>query len=105
MKLAFPFLTLGSAFGALMVFAAPGVANTMPQADPAGQSAEAQLRDLTGPDQTLIIKGETTDQVTLTGVTNVRENVDLPSGRFDIYTLGNNGATVILEDDVSRTVV
>jgi hypothetical protein len=63
------------------------------------------LRDLTGPDQTLTIKGETTDQVTLTGVTNVRENVDLPTGRFDIYTLGNNGATVILEDDVSRTVV
>jgi hypothetical protein len=69
--------------------------------------SEAQLHDLTGPDQTLLIKGESTDQVTLTGVTQVRQDVDLHGDgrRFDIYSLGNNGATVILEDDLSRTVV
>ena len=62
MKLAFPFLTLGSAFGALMVFAAPGVANTMPQADPAGQSAEVQLRDLAQLLQFAEAEGEDDDE-------------------------------------------
>jgi hypothetical protein len=64
-----------------------------------------QLEALTGPDQQLIIKGETTDQVTLQNVTNLQNDVTINGQRYDIYTLGNNGAQVLLEDDVSRTVI
>jgi hypothetical protein len=64
-----------------------------------------QLESLTGPDQRLIVKGESTDQVTLRNVTNVQDDVVINGQRYDIYTLGNNGAQVLLEDDVSRTVI
>jgi large repetitive protein len=61
-----------------------------------------QLEALTGPDKTLLIKGESTDTVTLSGVTSVQHNQVINGGVYDIYTLGDNGARVILEDDVSR---
>jgi hypothetical protein len=64
-----------------------------------------QLEALTGPDQRLLVMGETTDQVSLQNVTNVQNDVTINGQRYDIYTLGNNGAQVLLEDDVSRTVI
>lgn len=64
-----------------------------------------QLEALTGPDQQLIVKGEATDQVSLQNVTNMQNDVTINGQRYDIYTLGNNGAQVLLEDDVSRTVI
>ena len=66
-----------------------------------------QLESLTGPDQQLIVKGEATDQVTLHNVTHQEHNVrDAVTGQvYDIYTLGDSGARILLEDDVSRTVI
>ena len=66
-----------------------------------------QLESLTGPDQQLIVKGEATDQVTLHNVTHQEHNVrDAVTGQvYDIYTLGDSGARVLIEDDVSRTVI
>jgi hypothetical protein len=66
-----------------------------------------QLEALTGPDQQLIVKGESTDQVTLRNVTREEHNVrDAVTGQvYDIYTLGDSGARILLEDDVSRTVL
>ncbi|NBE07236.1 hypothetical protein GU920_06795 [Rhodobacter sp. CCP-1] len=66
---------------------------------------EDQLRALTGPDQTLVIKGEATDQVTLANVTGVQQNVTVNGAVYDIYTLGSSGAQVLLEDDLTRTVI
>ena len=66
--------------------------------------SESQLLQLTGPDQTLLIKGESTDRVTLQGVTGVRDDVTINGAVYDIYTLGSHGATVLLEDDVTRVV-
>ncbi len=64
-----------------------------------------QLEQLTGPDQTLVIKGESTDQVTLENVTNVQHNQTINGALYDIYTLGDSGARVMIEDDVTRTVI
>ena len=64
-----------------------------------------QLESLTGPDQTLIIKGDGNDMVTLRDVNgpSVRETIN--GQVYDIYTLGDSGARILLEDDVSRTVI
>jgi len=64
-----------------------------------------QLEAITGPDERLFIRGEASDSVTLHNVTAVRENVTVNGQIYDIYTLGNNGAQVLLEDDVTRTVI
>lgn len=66
---------------------------------------DRQLESLTGPDERLFVRGEASDQVTLQNVTGVRENVVVNGQIYDIYTLGNNGAQVLLEDDVTRTVI
>lgn len=60
-----------------------------------------QLEALTGPDRTLFIKGEADDVVTLSNVTKVEADQMIGNQRYDIYTLGDNGARVILEDDVT----
>lgn len=64
-----------------------------------------QLESLVGPDNQLVIRGEHTDHVTLQNVTSQRENVLINGQLYDIFTLGTNGAQVLLEDDVSRTVI
>lgn len=66
--------------------------------------SESQILSLTGPDKTLMVKGEVTDHVTLDGVTSVRNDVTVDGKVYDIYTLGSSGATVMLEDDLARTV-
>ena len=48
---------------------------------------------------TLMVKGEVTDHVTLDGVTSVRNDVTVDGKVYDIYTLGSQGAQVLLEDD------
>lgn len=64
-----------------------------------------QLEALTGPDQTLIIKGDGNDTVTLRDVMGpaVRETIN--GQAYDIYTLGDSGARILLEDDVHRLVI
>ena len=64
-----------------------------------------QLESLTGPDQALIIKGDGNDTVTLRDVNGqpVRETIN--GQAYDIYTLGDSGARILLEDDVHRLVI
>lgn len=64
---------------------------------------EEQLLSLTGPDKTLLIKGGPDDVVTLQNVTNVQNDQTINGAVYDIYTLGNSGVRILLEDDVSRT--
>ncbi|MBD1206028.1 MAG: hypothetical protein H9533_18080 [Rhodobacteraceae bacterium] len=66
---------------------------------------EDQLLALTGPDKTLLIKGEDTDQVTIADVTRVQHNQLINGTLYDVYTLGTSGAQILLEDDVSRNTI
>ena len=66
---------------------------------------EDQLLALTGPDKTLLIKGEDTDQVTIADVTQVQHNQVINGTLYDVYTLGTSGAQILLEDDVSRNTI
>lgn len=65
----------------------------------------AQLEALVGPDKQLFVTGDASDIVTLQNVSSVRENATVNGQIYDIYTLGSNGAHVLVEDDVSRLIV
>lgn len=65
----------------------------------------AQLEALVGPDKQLFIVGDASDTVTLQNVSSVRENATVNGQLYDIYTLGSNGAQVLIEDDVSRLII
>jgi hypothetical protein len=65
---------------------------------------EAQLRDLTGPDARLVVKGGADDTVTVAdaAATGATEMID--GERYSVYTLGTSGATLLLDDDIRTTI-
>jgi hypothetical protein len=65
---------------------------------------EAQLTALTGPDQQLIVKGGRDDSVTMIGAVATGQTIRIDGERYDIFTLGSSGASVLLDDDI-RTVI
>jgi large repetitive protein len=65
---------------------------------------EAQLTAITGPDKRLVISGDADDQVTMTGAVDSGANVSLNGQTYSVYTLGNQGATVLLDDDIQRVI-
>lgn len=65
----------------------------------------AQLEALVGPDKQIFVVGDVSDTVTLQSVSSVRENTTLNGKIYDIYTLGSNGAQVLIEDDVSKLII
>jgi hypothetical protein len=60
---------------------------------------EAQLRELTGPDQTLMVKGDANDTVTATGAVDTGANATVDGQTYSIYTLGE-GTKLLLDDDI-----
>lgn len=65
---------------------------------------EAQLRDLTGPDNRLIVKGGADDTVTLQNAAATGQFETIDGQRYAVFSLGTGGATVLLDDDI-RTVL
>ena len=65
---------------------------------------ESQLRSLTGPDQRLIVKGGEDDTVTLTGGKATGQTTMIDGERYAIFTLGNAGASVLLDDDIRAVI-
>lgn len=65
---------------------------------------EAQLRDLTGPDNRLMVKGGEDDTVTMTGAVATGQSEVIDGQRYAIYTLGSGDATLLLDDDIQTVV-
>lgn len=63
----------------------------------------AQLQAVTGPDQRMIIHGETDDRVSLQGATLTGRHTEPDGQTYAVYTLG--GSTVFVDEDVNRTVI
>ncbi len=65
---------------------------------------EAQINSLTGADKTLTISGGADDSVTMTGAADTGNNVTIDGQTYSVYTLGNQGATVLLDDEIQRVI-
>jgi large repetitive protein len=65
---------------------------------------EAQIRSLTGADKTLTISGGADDSVTMSGAVDTGNNVTVDGQTYSVYTLGNQGATILLDDDIQKTI-
>ena len=66
---------------------------------------EEQLKALTGPDQQLIIKGDSGDIVAMEGATATGETETIGGQRYTVYTLGDDGASILLDEDISATLM
>ena len=63
---------------------------------------EAQLQAMTGPDQTLIIQGDSADRVTALGAEDTGQNTTIAGRSYSIYTLGDDGASLIIDDQITQ---
>ena len=61
-----------------------------------------QLQSITGPDQQLVVKGDTDDHVTLIGGTNSGTTQNIDGETYKLYTLGS-GTSVLIDDDILTT--
>ena len=64
---------------------------------------EAQLKAITGPDHSLIIKGGADDTVTLIGGVATTTTKDINGETYKLYMLGT-GASVLIDDDITTSL-
>jgi large repetitive protein len=65
---------------------------------------DAQIRSLTGADHRITIAGDADDRVTMLGAVDTGNNVTIADQVYSVYTLGNLGTTILLDDDIQRTI-
>lgn len=60
---------------------------------------EAQLRNLTGPDHQLVIRGDVDDTVNIVGGVDTHQTQVIDGETYHLYTLGT-GASLLIDDDI-----
>ncbi len=63
-----------------------------------------QLETLSNNSNELAIRGGSDDTVTITGANNTGESVDIAGETYDIYTLGDEGGTLYINDDINVVI-
>ncbi len=62
---------------------------------------EAQIKELSDTSDTLTIHGGSDDQITVTDATKTNQTVDIEGEAYDVYTVGNDGVTLIVDQDIN----
>ncbi len=62
---------------------------------------ETQIRDLSDTSDTLTIHGGSDDEVTLQDATLTTQTVDIEGETYDIYTVGDDGVTLVIDQDIN----
>ncbi|SFK68588.1 Ig-like domain-containing protein [Shimia haliotis] len=65
---------------------------------------EAQIRDLSDTSDTLTIHGGSDDQVTVSGAQSTGQTVDIEGEVYDVYTIGDDGVTLVIDQDINVIV-
>ena len=65
---------------------------------------EAQIRGLTGADHRITVAGGADDTVTMTGAVDTGTNVTIENQVYSVYTLGSQGASILLDDDIQKVI-
>ena len=66
---------------------------------------DTQLKNMTGPDNTLIIKGDGLDDVRLDGDFSSTGTQTIDGQTYTIYTLGDNSASILVDTDIHTQVI
>ena len=65
---------------------------------------ESQIRELSDTSDTLTIHGGTDDSVTVQGATLTGQTVDIEGETYDVYTVGDDGVTLVIDQDITVTI-
>ncbi|MGD9916775.1 MAG: beta strand repeat-containing protein, partial [Paenirhodobacter sp.] len=66
---------------------------------------ESQLEAITGPENTLIIQGDSADHVTAIGAEDTGGDTVIGGHTYSIYTLGDDGASLIIDDNITNLTI
>ncbi|MFD2172913.1 Ig-like domain-containing protein [Rhodobacter lacus] len=66
---------------------------------------ETQLMQLTGADHSLVVSGDSQDHVTALGAHDSGMDTVIGGESYSIYTLGTEGATLILDNDITNLTI
>jgi len=66
---------------------------------------EAQLNALTGPDHTLVIQGDAADHVTALGAQDTGADTLISGHSYSVYTLGDDGAHLVIDDNITNLTI
>ncbi|SOB95156.1 Ig-like domain-containing protein [Rhodobacter maris] len=66
---------------------------------------EEQVMELTGADHTLVISGDALDHVTAVGAQDSGNDTVIGGESYSIYTLGTEGATLVIDDDITNLTI
>jgi hypothetical protein len=66
---------------------------------------ESQIIALTDNDNTLIIDGDAADHVTALGAVDTGQTVQINDSVHHVYTLGTDGATLLIEDTITNVTI
>lgn len=62
---------------------------------------EADINALSNNSDTVTIHGGADDQVTISGAVDTGTNQTINGDTYDVYTIGSNGTTLVIEDDIN----
>lgn len=62
---------------------------------------ESQIRDLANGSDTLTVHGGSDDRVTLRGATRTGSSQSIDGEAYDVYTIGDDGVTVVIDQDIN----
>lgn len=66
---------------------------------------EEQIMALTGPEHALIIHGDGADHVTALGAVDTGQSTVINGQSHSIYTLGDDGAKLIIDDQITHLTI
>ncbi|MGH1444890.1 MAG: Ig-like domain-containing protein [Cognatishimia sp.] len=65
---------------------------------------EEQIRELSDTSDSLTIHGGADDQVTIAGATNTGETREIDGDNYDVYTIGDDGVTLVIDQDINVVI-
>lgn len=63
--------------------------------------SEDDIKSLSDSTNTLTIHGGDDDSVTISGAVETGEVREIDGGTYNVYTLGDDGTTLVIEDDIN----
>ncbi|MBO9396789.1 BapA prefix-like domain-containing protein [Shimia sp. R9_2] len=65
---------------------------------------EAQIKNLSNTSDTLTIHGGSDDQITVNGAVKTNQTETIDGQLYDVYTVGNDGVTLVVDQDINVIV-
>lgn len=75
------------------------------QADVDLTITEAQIKAMSASSDQIMVRGGADDQVTITGAVKTATQSDTMGQSFDVYSIGDDGAVILVDDEITNVII